>query len=398
MVCAYDMLCCGNAFVECPLKPFPRGFDAAQTIQDMIPIFSASIVNSGLDLRTPINRVLSSNWYVLGKEVAAFEGEFADYVGSRHCVTLANGTDALELGLRALGVERGDKVACAPNAGFYGSTAIHAIGALPLYVDIDSRTLNLSVAAFEQAIANERPKAVIATHLYGQLADIGPLVRIAHAAGIAVIEDCAQAHGAMRGGRRAGSFGDIGCFSFYPTKNLGALGDGGAVVTGDAALDAKVRALRQYGWSSKYEVAVPHGRNSRLDEIQAAVLRDKLPTLDACNAQRRAIAAKYNAAFASLPIQLPPSNREDFVAHLYVVRMDGRDSFRQHLRSCSVATDVHYPLADHLQSAYLSTPGVSGLPNAETACKSVVTLPCFPGLSDSEVDIVIDAVHSFFSH
>ncbi len=360
----------------------------------MIPLFSASIANSGIDLQAAVARVIDSHWYVLGKEVAEFEREFAAHVGTRHCASLANGTDALELALRCVGVVRGDGVACVANAGFYGSTAIHAIGAKPLYVDVDVSSMNMSAEAFDKVI-ELRPKAVIVTHLYGQLADIEAILNKAQAAGIRVIEDCAQSHGAMRKGRRAGSFADLACFSFYPTKNLGALGDGGAVVCNDDEFDATVRQLRQYGWSGKYDVAIPHGRNSRLDEMQAAILRNKLPLLDEWNSQRRSIAARYNEAFTGLPLLLPPSLDPDFVAHLYVVRTDRRDELRAHLKAKGVASDVHYPIPDHLQSAYSSQPHMP-LSNTESACRSVLTLPCFPGLADHHVATVIEAVRSFF--
>jgi len=362
----------------------------------MIPLFSSSAANAGVDLAAAVQRVLDSNWYVLGNEVTSFEREFAQFVGSAECVSLANGTDALELALRALGVAPQDTVACVANAGFYGSTAIHAVGATPLYVDVDPVSLNMSASSLQAALAH-KPKVVIVTHLYGQMADIGALTRMAHEAGAAVIEDCAQSHGALRGGRRAGSVGDIGCFSFYPTKNLGALGDGGAVTCNDPALAAKVRTLRQYGWSTKYCVATPQGRNSRLDEMQAAILRDKLRKLDGWNAQRREIAAKYNAAFAALPVTLPPSTGEDYVAHLYVLRIKAREAFREHLRSRNVATDVHYPIADHRQPAYPAARAAGSLAHTEAACDNVVSLPCFPGLAEAQVAEVIEAVRSFFA-
>lgn len=363
----------------------------------MIPLFSSSAANAGLDLKGAVQRVLDGNWYVLGQEVTSFEREFAQYVGASECVSLANGTDALELALRALGVSHGDLVTCVANAGFYGSTAIHAVGAKPLYVDVDVRTLNMAPAALEQAI-ELRPKAVIITHLYGQMADTEALAALAHQAGIKVIEDCAQAHGATRNGKQTGSIGDVGCFSFYPTKNLGALGDGGAIVCSDPAIAQAVRTLRQYGWSTKYHVSTPQGRNSRLDEIQAAVLRAKLPHLDTANRQRRDVATRYNAAFADLPIMLPASTQEDYVGHLYVVRVEARDAFREHLRLRGVATDVHYPIPDHLQTAYPGAQAAGMLEQTEKACRTVVSLPCFPGLNDAKVSQVIDAVRSFFAH
>jgi dTDP-3-amino-2,3,6-trideoxy-4-keto-D-glucose/dTDP-3-amino-3,4,6-trideoxy-alpha-D-glucose/dTDP-2,6-dideoxy-D-kanosamine transaminase len=361
----------------------------------MIPIFSASVVNANLDLQSSIKRVLDRHWYVLGEEVKNFELEFARYVGVAECVSLANGTDALELALRSVGVVAGDKVVSVANAGFYGSTAIHSIRAIPLYVDVDAHTLTMSASALSKALQH-KPKAVIITHLYGQMANLQELVRLARDAGVAVIEDCAQSHGALLGGKQAGSFGDIGCFSFYPTKNLGALGDGGAIVCSDPAIASKVRVLRQYGWSAKYQVDTPQGRNSRLDELQAAVLRDKLPHLDGWNAARRGIALRYNNALANYPLELPPSTGDDYVAHLYVVRVGSRDAFRQHMTEKGIATDIHYPVPDHHQRAYPNAQTIGKLTNTEAICGTVVTLPCFPGLTESEVGAVIDAVKSFF--
>lgn len=358
-----------------------------------IPLFSAAAANAGLDFSVSIKRVLDRYWYVLGEEVASFESEFAGYVGVSHCVTLANGTDALELALRGLGVKKGDQVAAVANAGFYGSTAIHAIGALPLYVDVDHRSLTMSAAALSKVLV-QKPKVVIVTHLYGQLADIAELVRICAEADIPVIEDCAQSHGAMRNGKQAGSFGTIACFSFYPTKNLGALGDGGAIVTSDVVLADRVRKLRQYGWSEKYHVTTAGGCNSRLDEMQAAILRKKLPHLTRWNNERRLIAKRYDEAFAQLPVERPCSSGEDYVAHLYVLRVTNRTSFREYLKARGIATDVHYPVPDHKQPAY----PFSGMPLTvtEEAASTVVSLPCFPGLSDVEIDRVIEAVLEYF--
>lgn len=360
-----------------------------------IPLFSFRALSQP-NVTAAIQRVVDSQWYVMGAEVAAFEREFAAYCGVLNCVSVANGTDALELGLRALGVKPGDRVLAVANAGFYGSTAIHLLGATPDYIDIDPKTLTISVEHLREAIGVNVPQAIIVTHLYGQLADIETIVELAAKAGIPVIEDCAQAHGAMRSGKRAGSFGSIGCFSFYPTKNLGAMGDGGAVVTSDASLAAHLRQLRQYGWAAKYRVEMAGGRNSRLDEMQAAILREKLPCLERWNAERREIARRYNSVFARLPLLCPPSLGADYVAHLYVVRVAKRETFRAFLKEHGVATDVHYPVPDHLQAANAgSQPGYS-LSATEAACDAVVSLPCFPGLTDQEVERVIQAVVLYF--
>lgn len=363
--------------------------------QTLVPLFSARIANAGLDLVAPLKRVVERNWFVLGDEVSGFESEFAAYVQAKSCISVANGSDALEIGLRALGVGPGKKVAVVANAGFYSSTAVYAAGAEPVYVEVDPRTLTMDPAALAAAL-RQGLSAVIVTHLYGQLAAIEELAALARDARVPLIEDCAQSHGARRNGRMAGSYGTLACFSFYPTKNLGAIGDGGAIITNDAEIDTRVRRLRQYGWSGKYHVAERGGRNSRLDELQAAVLRIKLPHLDSWNEQRRAIAQRYNDAFARFDMQLPCSTGNDYVAHLYVIRLAQRDSFVAAMRAAQIATDVHYPVPDHLQQAYATSAGVRALPVTEMACRSVVSLPCFPGLERQDVDRVIAAVSGYF--
>ncbi|TWO67930.1 DegT/DnrJ/EryC1/StrS family aminotransferase [Caenimonas sedimenti] len=348
-------------------------------------------------LDATLQRVLQRNWFVLGEEVREFEREFAAWCGVAHCVTVANGTDALELALRALDVQPGGEVLCAANAGFYASAAALAMGAVPGYVDVDDGTLTLSPAALRQALAARpsKPAAVVATHLYGQLADVEGIAAVCAEAGVPWIEDCAQAHGAERGGRKAGSFAPLACFSFYPTKNLGALGDGGAVTSPDARLADRVRALRQYGWSAKYHVSERGGRNSRLDELQAAVLRLKLGHLERQNAERRAIARRYSEAFEGLALRLPVSCGADNAVHLYVVRTAQRETLRAHLLARGVASDVHYPVPDHQQAVLAASRAGVRLPVTEAACASVLSLPCFPGMREEEVDTVIAAVRAF---
>lgn len=360
-----------------------------------VPMFSAQAVHADLDLASAVTRVLTSHWYVLGQESMAFEAEFAAYLGVAHCIGVANGTDALELALRGLGVARGDQVVTVANAGFYGSTAAHAIGAVPVYVDVDPQTLCMSPDGLARALRG-RPAAVVVTHLYGQMADIATLAALCADAGVPLIEDCAQAHGAAHEGRMAGAFGAVGCYSFYPTKNLGAVGDGGALVTHDAQLAARLRTLRQYGWTSKYTVGEPGGRNSRLDELQAAVLRAKLPHLERHNAMRRGIARRYNDALAGLPLRLPLPDA-NHAMHLYVVRCAQRDALREHLRAHGVASEVHYPVPDDLQPAYPQPQGGGLLPVTHEAVATVLTLPCFPGMADADVMQVIGAVRSFFA-
>lgn len=363
---------------------------------DMIPLFSDVVMNKDLDFFGAIKNVLDRHWYVLGQEVSSFESEFAGYVGAGHCVSVANGTDALEIALRSVGVEAGDQVLTVANAGFYSSTAIHAIGATPVYVDIDESTMTMSVDALAQAL-KQKPKCIIVTHLYGQMAAIRSLTALAQASGTPLIEDCAQSHGAIIDGRQAGSWGDAACFSFYPTKNLGALGDGGAVVTSRDDIAARLKTLRQYGWSSKYQVDHAGGKNSRLDEIQAAILRVKLPLLDTWNESRRDIARRYNEAFSSLAVEGVPGVDESFVGHLYVLRTTKRDALRDFLKSQGISTDIHYPIPDHRQTAYAEPHIVGSLEVTERLCKTLVTLPCFPGMTDKEVSSVIAAVRTFFA-
>jgi dTDP-3-amino-2,3,6-trideoxy-4-keto-D-glucose/dTDP-3-amino-3,4,6-trideoxy-alpha-D-glucose/dTDP-2,6-dideoxy-D-kanosamine transaminase len=345
------------------------------------------------ELASAARRVVERGWYVLGSECTEFEREFARYCGSADCIGVANGTDAIELALRAVGVAPGDRVATVANAGFYSSTAIHAIGAAPVYVDVDE-TQGMSVASLRQAVAGQGVGAVIVTHLYGRLADVEEVVALCKPLGIPVLEDCAQAHGASRGGRKAGSFGTLGCFSFYPTKNLGALGDGGAITTDDAALAAQLRELRQYGWDSKYRVGRTGGRNSRLDEMQAAMLRIKLPHLDRWNEERRSLARRYAREIQNPRVRCPNDFGPDNVAHLFVVCCEDRDGFRGHLDGHGVSSDIHYPIPDHRQPGYGGTVH-AGLSETERLAGQIVTIPCFAELAEDEIRQVIQAVNSW---
>ncbi|MGN6517795.1 MAG: DegT/DnrJ/EryC1/StrS family aminotransferase [Dokdonella sp.] len=339
-------------------------------------------------------RIIGGGWYVLGVEVEAFEREFAAYCGASHAIGVANGSDALELAIASLGLPAGTEVAVAPNAAMYATLAILANGLVPLFVDVDPLRATLDPQALAAAIT-PRTRAVVATHLYGALADMDAIGKVARAHGLTMIEDCAQAHGASLGGRRAGSFGALACFSFYPTKNLGALGDGGAVTTSDDALAARVRQLRQYGWKEKYSVTAAHGRNSRLDELQAALLRLKLPLVDAWNARRRAIAARYGRGIRHPAIELPPLPGTDQVAHLYVVRSERRDALRGHLAACGIGVDIHYPIPDHRQPVFGERYATLSLPVAERLARTSLSLPCFAELEDAEVDAVIAACNGW---
>jgi dTDP-4-amino-4,6-dideoxygalactose transaminase len=291
-----------------------------------------------------------------------------------------------------VGVVAGDEVITVANAGFYSSTAIRAIGAVPVYVDILDADLLMDPAAAAAAVSL-KTKAIIITHLFGQLADMAPLQALAKAKGLALVEDCAQSHGAVRENKKAGSYGDIAAFSFFPTKNLGALGDGGAVVTSNMDLAARVRSLRQYGWTTKYTVADSGACNSRLDELQAALLSVKLPLLDSWNEKRRNIAVRYAEMITNAAIRVPAIHGNDNVAHLYVIRCQHRDALKKHLHDNGIATDVHYPILDcHQPVVGAAYAGVS-LPVSEKARDEILTLPCYPELTLDEVDMIADCIN-----
>lgn len=343
------------------------------------------------ELNAVIQRVLDSGQYVLGPEHDAFEVEFASYLGVEHCVAVASGTDALELALRSVGCTAGDQVVVAANAGFYASAAALAAGLRVTYADVDPSTLALSAASLEEALT-PTTKAVVVTHLYGVMADLASIVHLLDEASVALVEDCAQAAGARRESRAAGAWGRAAAFSFYPTKNLAALGDGGAVATNDAEVAERVRELRQYGWRTKYSVASAGGRNSRLDELQAAILRSRLPHLDGQNTRRREIVARYREALPSAVGRFVCGEDEAYVAHLAVALVDDRDRVRTELHAAGVRTAVHYPVPDHRQPIWRGSYGDMRLPATEHACEHVVTLPCFPELTDTEIGRVCDVL------
>jgi aminotransferase EvaB len=346
-------------------------------------------------IRAAIDRVLTSGHYILGPEVEAFEKEFADYLGGGHLIGVANGTEALELALRAAGVAPGDVVATVANTVTATVAAIVEIGASPLFIEIDPTTMLMSPDALARALAGTRVKAVVPVHLYGNPADLTRLLEIAAAHGAVVVEDCAQAHGAQLGAKKVGAFGALAAFSFYPTKNLGALGDGGAVFTRDATLAEKVRRLRQYGWRERY-VAETRGRNSRLDELQAAVLRVKLPQLDSGNAHRRKIAARYAEKLSATALKLPQATPGSTpVFHQFTIRTARRDALREALHRRGIQCGTLYPVPVHHQPAYALHANVS-LPATEQACREVLCLPCHTQLSLADVDRVADEIVKWF--
>ena len=342
-----------------------------------------------------ISKVLDRGWLVLGPEVKEFEEKFAQFIGVNQSVSLANGTDAIELSLRAVGVKSGDLVATVANAGMYTSTALMAIGAKPFFLDVDLGTRVTTLAECKRAI-NANVKAIVVTHLYGKaLPEIEEIASLCKERSIPLIEDCAQCHGAKIHGKMTGSFGDIASFSFYPTKNLGALGDGGAIATNNKNLADTVARLRQYGWTSKYEVALTGASNSRLDEIQAAILLEFLPLLDSWNERRREIATLYSQLIKNSAVELPKFSGEEYVAHLYVIQIQKPDNLREHLKSKGIASEVHYPIPDYRQPAFGDTYKSIVLTNTELLSNSILTLPCYPEMADEEVKIVSEAVNSW---
>jgi dTDP-4-amino-4,6-dideoxygalactose transaminase len=332
-----------------------------------------------------VSEVLSGGWYVLGRKVEEFEAAFAKYCKVDYAVGVGSGVEALHLSLVAYGVGTGDEVITVANTCVPTVAAISSAGACPILVDIDPVTYTMDPEKIDSRVT-ESTRAILPVHLYGQCADMAPIVDIARRHGLRVIEDCAQAHGAEYGSQRSGSLGDAGCFSFYPSKNLGAFGDGGMVVTNDPDLAGKLRQLRNYGQQRRYHHSLK-GFNSRLDEIQAAILLAKLPHLDAWNTRRRQIAAAYAGGLKGAPICCPvegPNRRHIF--HLYVVQVQDRQAFQSCMAGHEVQTLIHYPVPIHRQEAYRELQIQSGyLGRTESAVSGIVSLPIFPELTDDEV-------------
>ena len=353
-----------------------------------------------------IQRVLSGGRYILGPEVAAFEKEFAAFVGASHALGVANGTDALALALRAAGVGPGDVVLTVSHTAVATTVAIRSIGASPLFVDVDPCHGLMDPAQLEQVLDKakqtdtparySRIRAIVPVHLYGRCADMPAICRIADAHGLLVVEDCAQAHGAVVGGRPAGTWGSCSSFSFYPTKNLGAFGDAGAITTMDAELLERARLLREYGWQTRYVSAI-EGSNSRLDEIHAAVLRVKLTRLAEGNARRAELASIYRTRLHQPSVLIPPaSDPHQHVYHQFVLRSPARNELQRYLADQGIGTLVHYPCPVHLQPAYASLGFVPlPLPCTEAWSEQVLSLPMFPELDPVDAEWVADAVNAW---
>ncbi|CAK0763287.1 dTDP-3-amino-3, 6-dideoxy-alpha-D-galactopyranose transaminase [Gammaproteobacteria bacterium] len=348
------------------------------------------------EIEQAIQRVLNHGRYILATEVAAFEQEFACAMQAEAAVGIANGTDALELALRACGIGVGDTVATVSHTAVATVAAICRSGASPVFVDIDPQRYTMSPVSLKQLLNMpdiQCPKAIIPVHLYGQVADMPALLSIARDHELWVIEDCAQAHGAELDGKIVGTWGDFGCFSFYPTKNLGALGDGGAVISNNKNAIEKIRQLREYGWRNRLS-EIPGGINSRLDELQAAILRVKLPRLASNNQRRRTIAAYYDDALRDSALHLPLRIKEVTpVYHQYVVQYSRRDQLQQRLLEQGIATGVHYPHAVHQQPAF-TNPAFTPLPlpHTEGLIEKIISLPMYPELTDLEIMQVVTAI------
>ncbi|MCE9517978.1 MAG: DegT/DnrJ/EryC1/StrS family aminotransferase [Verrucomicrobia bacterium] len=348
------------------------------------------------EIESALHAMLEQGHYILGGEVTAFEREFADWVGVRHAMGVANGTDAIELLLRGLGIGRGDAVAVPSHTAVASISAIARAGATPVFLDVDAATYTITTDSLEAALREDSSiRAVLAVHLYGHPADVAGLQVICDQRGIVLLEDCAQAHGATWRGRKVGSLARGAAFSFYPTKNLGAIGDGGAITTDDDALAVRIREVRQYGWRERYISAV-EGVNSRLDEMQAAILRVKLRTLDARNAARRKLATLYTEGLREFSLADAPAVKPgcEHAYHLYVIRSKNRDALMKHLLDAGVPVALHYPAAVHQQPAYAAVKHGS-LAQTEALIPEILSLPLHPFLSDDAVRFTLEAMRKF---
>jgi len=354
--------------------------------------FKAQVAALRPELNAAIARVLDSGWFILGSEGEAFERELARALGAAQAVCVANGTEAIQLALQALGIRPGDEVVTSPLTAAFTGLAILAAGARPVFADVDPVTLNISPEAMQRAVT-PRTRALLPVHLYGHPADLDPMLELARERGIPLIEDACQAHGALYKGRPVGALSGIGALSFYPTKNLGALGDGGAVLVNDPSLAARLRQLRNGGQSDRYRHEIP-GINSRLDELQAAILRVKLQHLPAHTERRRTLARLYLEALQGSGVQLPEEQAyARAVYHLFVIRHPKRDALQAELQERGVGTLIHYPIPLHLQPAFAALGGRPGdFPVAEKAAAEILSLPMYPELTDAQAHTVCEAV------
>lgn len=344
------------------------------------------------EIDTATRLVYESGWFVLGNQVQSFENNFAQYCGAKYGVAVGSGTEALHLALVASGVEYGDEVITVANTCVPTISAISFAGATPVFVDIDESTYTLNPSLITERITS-KTKAIVPVHLYGQCADMTPILEIARQHNLVVIEDCAQAHGSLYKNQMAGTMGDVGCFSFYPSKNLGALGDGGYILTNNQDIAEKLTRLRNYGQEKRYYHSIK-GFNSRLDELQAAILNAKLPYLNTWNQRRREIAQCYHQAFSPVGIICPlPAPERFHVYHLYVIRVEARQLFQELLEKHGISTIIHYPIPVHLQVSYRECCQQGKyLPITEKLAGEIISLPLYPELTDKEVKYIIQSV------
>ena len=363
-----------------------------------VPAFDLSRQYSAIkaEMDAAVAGVLAGGSFILGENVGAFEKEFAAYCGADFAVGVGSGTEALHVALLALGIGAGDEVITVPHTAVATVAAVELAGARPVLVDVDPQTMTMDPRLVEAKITS-RSKAILPVHIYGQTADLDPLLALAQRRNVMLIEDCAQAHGAQYRGKRAGSLGIAGCFSFYPTKNLGAYGDGGMVVTSDEAVARRLRLYREYGWEQRYVSSVRGGTNSRLDELQAAILRVKLRHLDEWTEARRARAAQYGSLLQGAAVLTPvEKDYARHVYHLYVIRSQRRDALRQYLRDNGVGTAIHYPVPVHVQPGYADLGnGRGSFPVSERLAGEILSLPMFPELTDAETQHTAAMIRQF---
>ena len=357
-------------------------------------MFELAKVTNEEELTKIASQVISSDQHILGKNVVDFENSFAKYLEIKHCFGVANGSDALVIALRAIGITANDEVATVANAGFYTCAALNQIGAKPIFIDIEPDTLLMSPDDLKVKISKSSIKAVVVTHLFGQVAPIQEIVNTCKKKSIKVVEDCAQAHGAQVNGKKVGTFGDVATFSFYPTKNLGAIGDGGAVVTNDQDVAINTVRLKQYGWSEKYYVEEKFGMNSRLDEIQAAFLSAKLKKLNIWNTERIGIAKKYFSTIENNKIKFL-HNTFKGVVHLFVIITNNRNELISHLSKNNIQSGIHYPMPDHRQKVFKGKFDDLILPVTEDSVGKILSLPVYPGMAQDKIEHVIKVINSF---
>ena len=359
--------------------------------------FKKELAGIRTELEQAVSKVFDRGYFILGPELEKFESGFSNYIGCGYGIGVANGTDAIQVALMACGIGEGDEVITAPNTAVPTVSAIVSAGAKPVFADIDPVTYLIDPESIKKQIT-AKTKAVVPVHLYGQCCDMDAVTAVAEENNLAVIEDCAQAHGAMYKGRKAGTFGTVSAFSFYPTKNMGGYGDGGMIVTNDNKICKACKQIRNYGFEDRY-ITVQPGINSRLDEIQCAFLSVKLKYIDDYNNKRVELAQYYTEKLSGIPaLKLPCiANERRHIFHLYVINTDRRDELQNYLKDSGIGTLIHYPVPLHLQQAYIYLGYKAGdFPQSEKACSNILSLPLYPSLDRVDQDKVIDSIRKFF--